>query len=599
MSLRRLGIFLPVLAASSLALSCSNLCLALESTALESPSASQTSNETAAQTKINTEKKTDLKPIFLWKCKKDNQTIYLVGTIHVARPGFYPLPLEMQKALAESKILFVEADALQISPEKIIETLKRVGTYPPGASLSEHLSDTTKDALNQYLEWSGESLSMYQPYKPWVVSQILTSAALRRAGYKSELGIDRHLLAIAHDSSKKIIPLESVDSQLNLMGGFNKETQDKQLLGSILSLRDAKTQLEKIESSWKNGDADGLAACCVDSTEKDKAKDKDLEAARVAILDKRNQSMLSDVKKNLPENSTVMIAVGAAHLVGEQGLLAKLKGENFSIEQLTTAQKKATSSINFGGNNLKSLYFPEGLFRIMLPAEPEVKYETVNGIRMVDYAYSNLGGVMAVSYIVLPSAIQSAERQQQFMQLVASAILKNMKGSNSTCLPIANASSTNNAAMQLSCKLPSKNGMTNQATYFRSRMIASGRRLYLVGGQGSADFFKSKLFSQFENSLEIIPESGYAAAPASRNSNIGQNGFSSNNLSQRSSAHNRSSSSLKPNSITNSTWPGLSNSSTKFDFEAARKEQQRKSDELRHRLHSDFNQVRQQLQNNR
>lgn len=577
MNLRREGIFLRVLLASSIALSCNNLGLALESSTLESASTSQ----------ATTEKKSDLKPIFLWKCKKGNQTIYLVGTIHVARPGFYPLPLEMQKALAESKILFVEADALQVSPEKITETLKRVGIYPPGDSLSEHLSDTTKDALNQYLEWSGESLSMYQPYKPWVVSQILTSAALRRAGYKSELGIDRHLLASAHDSGKKIIPLESVDSQLNLMGGFNKETQDKQLLGSILSLRDVKTQLEKIENSWKSGDADALASSCVDVTGKD--QDKDLEAARVAILDKRNQSMLNDVKKNLPENSTTMVAVGAAHLVGEQGLLAKLKGENFSIEQLTTAQKKATSSINFGGNNLKSLYFPEGLFRIMLPAEPEVKYETVNGIRMVDYAYSNLGGVMAVSYIVLPSAIQSAERQQQFMQLVASAILKNMKGTNSTCLPIANASSTHNAAMQLSCKLPSKNGMTNQATYFRSRMIASGRRLYLVGGQGSADFFKSKLFSQFENSLEIIPESGYAAASASRNSNFGQKNF----------AQDRNSSSLRPSSITNSTWPGLSNSGTKFDFEASRKEQQRKSDELRSKVRGDFERVRQQLQNNR
>lgn len=589
MNLRREGIFLPVLLASSIALSCNNLGLALESSTLESASASQPT----------TEKKSDLKPIFLWKCKKGNQTIYLVGTIHVARPGFYPLPLEMQKALAESKILFVEADALQISPEKITETLKRVGIYPPGASLSEHLSDTTKDALNQYLEWSGESLSMYQPYKPWVVSQILTSAALRRAGYKSELGIDRHLLASAHDSGKKIIPLESVDSQLNLMAGFNQETQDKQLLGSILALREAKTQLEKIENSWKNGDADALAACCIDVTSKDQDKDKDLEAARVAILDKRNQSMLTDVKKNLPESSIAMVAVGAAHLVGEQGLLAKLKGENFSIEQLTTAQKKTTSSINFGGNNLKSLYFPEGLFRIMLPAEPEVKYETVNGIRMVDYAYSNLGGVLAVSYIVLPSAIQSVERQQQFMQLVASAILKNMKGTNSTCLPVANASSTHNAAMQLSCKLPSKNGMTNQATYYRSRMIASGRRLYLVGGQGSADFFKSKLFSQFESSLEIIPESGYAAAPASRNSNIGQNGFSSSNFSPKSFAQDRSSSSLRPSTITNSTWPGLSNSGTKFDFEAARKQQMQKSDELRRKVQGDFDRVRQQLQNSR
>lgn len=585
MNLKRDGVFLTLLTASSIALNSNNSCLALDGATPELTSTNQPINKTATPTEFRSEKNSDQKPIFLWKCTKGNHTIYLLGTIHVARPGFYPLPLEMQKALAASKILFVEADALQLNQEKLTENLKRVGIYPPGTSLSEHISATTKDALKQFAEWSGESLSMYQPYKPWVVSQILTSAALRRAGYKSELGIDRNLLATAHDSGKKIIPLESIESQLNLMSSFDDSTQEKQLLGSILSLRQVKDQLEKLDNCWKNGDSDSLEKFCTEAGGKD-SDDKDLEKVRVAILDKRNQSMLNEVKRNLPDSGTVMIAVGAAHLVGPKGLIAKLEEEKYSVQQESTPIKKQANSINFGGSNLKSLYFPEGLFRIMFPSEPEVKYETVNGIRMVDYAYSNLGGVMTISYIVLPKALPSADRQKQFMQLIASAIVKKIKGTNIGFVPLNNGA---NQTMQLSCKLPTKNGITNQETFFRSRMISSGRRLYLVGGQGSADFFNSKLFSQFENSLQIIPEAGYASTASTRNSNLGHSFVQET----QPSSFGTSSRSTGLNSSNSST------SNTKFDFEAARKDHMRQAEELRRKVRNDFERTRQAIENSR
>jgi uncharacterized protein YbaP (TraB family) len=96
-------------------LNATNQCLALDGTTPGSATTNQPTNKTATQTDSQSEKKSDQKPIFLWKCTKGMNTIYLLGTIHVAKPGFYPLPLEMQKALASSKILFVEADALHIN----------------------------------------------------------------------------------------------------------------------------------------------------------------------------------------------------------------------------------------------------------------------------------------------------------------------------------------------------------------------------------------------------------------------------------------------------------------------------------------------------
>ncbi|MBS2010854.1 MAG: hypothetical protein JST01_27635, partial [Cyanobacteria bacterium SZAS TMP-1] len=51
---------------------------------------------------------------------------------------------------------------------------------------------------------------------------------------------------------------------------------------------------------------------------------------------------------------------------------------------------------------------------------------------------------------------------------------------------------------------------TSQLPFFRPRMMLSGRRMYLLGGHVTSDFFKSKQFSQFDGSLEIVPENGLA-----------------------------------------------------------------------------------------
>jgi len=551
---------------------------------IETPTRTETPAAALPTTEITTtEIKVDTtRPIFLWKCNKDGKTVYLLGTIHVARPGFYPLPEEMEKALSESKTLFVEADALQASPEKTAETLKHLGLYTPPATLSQDLSATTRDALNQYLDWSGESLSMYQPYKPWVVGQLLTGEATRKAGYKADLGIDRHLLQEAHAASKKIVPLESVESQLGLISSFDKSTQEKILLGDIISLRDSRSQLEKLENYWKNGDAEALSAFGLNGEGKREAA---LESAREAILDKRNQSMLEVLQKNLPDQGAVMVAVGAAHLGGKEGLIAKLAGQGFTVEQVRSAGKKKNETISFGGSNLKRQYYPEGMFRVSLPGDPEMKYETLGAIRMVDYAYATFAGVLNVSYIILPTVLNDSTRQNAFMQTIAGSIIKKIQGTNASIVPLAGGAYP---SMTVSCKLPTKGGLTKQDLYFRSRMILSGRRLYLIGGQGIGDFFKSKQFAQFDSSLEIVPESGYAYTARSGS----PSGFhSSYSAIPRTSSPNSLMPRTSVSSPMQSTFPGLrSNGNGSMNFT---------SDQFHQQARENFERVKRQLQNSR
>ena len=517
----------------------------------------------AEQEESSLEKKADRQPLFIWKCKKEDQTVYLLGTIHVAKANFYPLPAEMENALNESRILFVEADVLQADPNKTMDIMKKRGICQPPATLTQSLSPETVEIFKQYLDWAGENLSAYQPYKPWVVSQLVANAALRKAGYKPELGIDRHLLNEAHAVGKKIIPLESIDMQLSLMDSFDASTQEKLLLGTLITNKDTRANLETLEKNWKEGKVDEL------TSDKDKTgSSEDLEKVRVAMLDKRNQTMVENILKNLPPKDSAMVAVGAAHLGGQGGLLAKLKEHGFEVEQITAALKKPTTAISFGGSALKRLYFSEGLFRIMLPGDPEVKYEDMNGIRMVDYGYNHFNGAMTVSYLIMPRAIPQIDKQKQFMQLIANAVTAKLKGTGGSLQPLSNAPVT----MLYSCKLPGKDKLTGKEIYLREKMLLSGRRLYLVGGQGTTDFLTSKLYGQFEGSLEVIPEQGYATAASF--GQPGSTGFGSSHT-----AANRSASSFNH-----------------ADFDKTRKEMQQRSDEFRRKVQKDLEKSRADFQ---
>lgn len=200
----------------------------------------------------------------------------------------------------------------------------------------------------------------------------------------------------------------------------------------------------------------------------------------------------------------------------------------------------------------------------MLPGDPEVKYEDMNGIRMVDYGYNHFNGAMTVSYLVMPRAIPKVEKQKQFMQLIANAVTTKLKGTGGSLQPLSNAPLT----MLYSCKLPGKDKLTGKDIYLREKMLFSGRRLYLVGGQGTTDFLTSKLYGQFEGSLEIIPEQGYATTAA-----YGQPRATGSGTAYAASSSSRS-------------------SFNHADFEKNMKEMQQRSDEFRRKVQKDLEKSR-------
>jgi uncharacterized protein YbaP (TraB family) len=561
------------------------------------PSSAGQASSTEVQPTVQAEKKPDNShPLFLWKAKRKDQTVYLLGTIHVAKPTFYPLPQEIENAANESKVLFVEVDVAQADKSKILESLKERGTYRPPETLSKNLSPQVRAILDEYLKWSGESIGIYDAWKPWVVTEVLSASAIRRAGYKGDLGIDLHLLKEAHAAKKKIVSLESADSQLKLMESFDKSTQEKMLAAEVLSFKDVSKEVNTITDAWCHGDLNKMATLWDPL-----GGANDLKEAKIKLLDARNRSMADTLEKSLPESGVSMVAVGAAHFAGSNGLLEILKQRGFEINQICAdraLQNKQT--ISFGGSNLERLYYPEGRFRVMLPGQPEMKCNTLSGIRMVDYTYPEFSGNFEVSYLILPREIPDATAQQNFLNFIIGEFVKKI---NAKLLSKTSFSNSYGIGSQLDCKLPLKVKMTNQDVLMRLRFQLCGRMLYIIGGQGTAPWIGSNRLAQVMNSLEIVPEQSANSSSDSRSATSQTNNFGRSSTSSSLSSYSRPpsyNSSYHSNFSSNpgfhSNWTNSSDLMRKTT-DSWGADQRSRMEETQRRVRESFERTRQQLQN--
>jgi uncharacterized protein YbaP (TraB family) len=269
--------------------------------------------------------------LFLWKASSPSTEVYLLGSIHLGKQEWYPLAKEIEASFERSKYLVVEADESKTDAVKLQQLALEHGLYAPPDSLSKHLSAETMKALSALGEKLGLPAASLEPMKPWLLSITLSSLALIKLGYSPDLGIDRHFTRAAKEKGKEILELESMEYQIKLLAGLSDELQQKFLEQTIEEAGDAKEQMEKVVGAWSKGDA----ATVEDEMLKKRAAKNTAQAEfQAKLIDERNVSMAKKVEEYLKTKDVHFVVVGAAHLVGEKGIVRLLEKAGFKVEQL-------------------------------------------------------------------------------------------------------------------------------------------------------------------------------------------------------------------------------------------------------------------------
>jgi hypothetical protein len=264
---------------------------------------------------------------FVWKVTaKQGSTIYLAGSVHLLSAKYYPLKPAFDNAFSRSDLLVEEVDmADMLAPESQMQMLTR-GMFPPNQSLDKMITPETYKATTRKVEALGLPMEPLKRFKPWMLAITLQGMEWQKAGFDSDLGLDKHFYDMAKTAGKRVQGLETLQYQISRFDEMPMDQQDRLLAETLKELDTTKDEFTKLADAWQAGDAPQVEKLALEDLRSEPEMYK-------RLLVERNQQWLPKIEALFGRPSPAFVVVGAAHLIGPDGLLTVLKSKGYTIEQ--------------------------------------------------------------------------------------------------------------------------------------------------------------------------------------------------------------------------------------------------------------------------
>lgn len=263
---------------------------------------------------------------FLWKVQSGTKVVYLAGSIHALSADVYPLNPAFDRAFAASDTLVEEIDLAEADSLALAPTLLAKGMYLDGRRFDSVVSRETAALVTARLKDSGLPVEMFQTMKPWMVMLTVAALEAQKAGLDPNLGVDKHFYDRAKTAGKTIVGLETAESQLDRLDKMPDSVQEQLLRSSLSEIETERNSLKMIVAGWRRGDAVGLEKTLLSDF-------KEYPAAYKSLIVERNQNWIPQIEACAARPQPCLVVVGAAHLVGPDGLLAIMQRKGYRIEQ--------------------------------------------------------------------------------------------------------------------------------------------------------------------------------------------------------------------------------------------------------------------------
>jgi uncharacterized protein len=263
---------------------------------------------------------------FAWKVAGKGGAVYLVGSVHLLSSDFYPLPPSLDAAYKDSDLLLEEVDMAELTDPVSQMALLSKGMLPSSTPLDTVISPATYALLTKRAEALGVPAAPFKMLKPWMAALTLVQLEWQQAGFDPQLGLDKHFYDLANSNGKEVIGLETAESQVDRFDKMPERMQEQMLRSELAEMETEQTGLRALLTAWRTGDSAAIEKMLLGSF-------SDNPAAYNSLITERNRNWMPQLETCLRRSSPCFVVVGAAHVVGPQGLLAMLQQRGYRIEQ--------------------------------------------------------------------------------------------------------------------------------------------------------------------------------------------------------------------------------------------------------------------------
>lgn len=261
----------------------------------------------------------------LWRVTSDEDTIHLMGSVHLLTEDAYPLAPPMQAAIDQAERVAFEVDL--DSMQAMAPTMLQSGMYQSDSTLQQAVSDSTYALLQTAVDTLQLPMAQIDRMRPWFASLTLTSVILQRSGYKTSLGLDMHVYKKAQERDLEVVGLETFQEQLTLLASASSADPDAYLRYTVENLDESLDQVDRIMSSWKSGNVEAVASVMNEGMD-------EFPQMREQLLIQRNRNWIPDIETLMSGPEKTLVVVGAGHLVGEGSVVQMLEEKGYTVTQL-------------------------------------------------------------------------------------------------------------------------------------------------------------------------------------------------------------------------------------------------------------------------
>lgn len=266
-----------------------------------------------------------------WEVRSGNNVVYLLGTIHVGKSDFYPLPNAIESAFRDSDVL-----ALEVDPGNQEAALAAVmsAMYPPPDSIENHLAPSLLSNVVKVSAAYGIPFEQLRQMKPYLLMFTLTTLEYSRLGYVAQQGVEAYLSQGARNQGKRISALESMSQQMQMLDRLSSELQTAMLRITVdeISKGEVAGLVATMVGAWRSGDVEVLDT--VLRVEERKLDDALASEFHERFLTERNLNMARQIEAMLRSDEREFVAVGVLHMVGDDGIIAILIDRGYQVKAL-------------------------------------------------------------------------------------------------------------------------------------------------------------------------------------------------------------------------------------------------------------------------
>lgn len=246
---------------------------------------------------------------------------YLYGTMHTQDERAFQFKEGVMDAFNKAEIYAMELNMDSVNQGALLSKLIMDSTYSLKTLLT---TDEYAVVSNFFKDSLGQALFMFEKMQPLFTAQMVT---LRDLEAQQTDALDIYFFKEAKKQKKQTIGLEKTMEQIDAFSAIPYELQAKGLVDAVTDYgKEGELDMDVMMKYYVEGNLDKL----LEMTTKDEEDEELSKIFNDIFLVKRNYNMADRAEPYIKEGST-FIAVGAAHLPGEEGVIELLRKKGYKV----------------------------------------------------------------------------------------------------------------------------------------------------------------------------------------------------------------------------------------------------------------------------